>query len=130
MIELTQTINEANSCLDQAFNAQEELFHSMEFCTDDRGNTDTDSLAEWWILCLEEYKEGYCKLLSILAELEPYLKNYKFQYLTGKEDLDMLTEAQYSLAKEAVETIFNILYDLPPIGDLLKKVNLELKYLT
>ena len=130
MIELTRTINEASSYFDQAFNAQKELFHSMEFCTNDQGNTDTDSLAEWWILCLEEYKEGYCKLLSILAELEPYLKNYKFQYLTGKEDLDILTEAQYLVAKEAIEITFNILSDLTPIDDLLKRVNLELMYLT
>ena len=135
MTELAQIINKLKSYINQAVNAKAELYHSMEFSANEVGNTNTYSLGEWWTFCLEEYKEGYCNLLSTLAKLEPYLRKYKFQYESNDEDSDILTEEEclqeqeYLIAKRATENILKILSCLPKINDLVNKINLELDYL-
>jgi hypothetical protein len=153
MIELTQIINKGNFYYNQAVNAQTELFHSMELGANDQGNTDTDSLGEWWTFCLEEYKEGYDELSFILGEFKPYLKKHKFEYVTNDEDSDLLTvdeyleyvtdeedsdlltveeclqEEEYLIAKKAHDNLSSLFSDLTKSDDLVNKANLELMYL-
>ena len=115
----------------------------MELGADDQGNTDIDSLVEWWIFCLNEYKEGYDELSFVLAEFKPYLKKHKFEYVTNEERLEMLTvedsdlltveeclqKKEYLIAKEAHDNLSNVFSDLTKSDNLADKVNLELMYL-
>lgn len=157
MIELSQIINKGTHYYNQAINARTELFHSMELGADDQGNTDTDSLGEWWTFCLNEYKEGYDKLSFTLAEFKPYLEKNKFEYVADEEDSDLLTaeeffeyaaneedsdlltvekcleyvaDEEYLVAKKARDNIIlNLLSNLIPVDDLRHKAKLELLYL-